>query len=119
MQVPPVPATGGEPGIAADGAPAAAIPVGASIIEDVKFVPGSAPAPAALPFPATARQQWFLRPAGERDMFLVESRAAPGMVLQPANPTRPGPIVLGLNGPPVSIPPGRNAWKVSSPLLSD
>jgi hypothetical protein len=120
VQVPAVPATGGEPSIGTGGAPAAAaIPIGASIIENVKFVPGSAPASAALPFPATARQQWLLRPAGERDFFLVESRAAPGMVLQPANPTQPGPIVLGLNGPPVSIPPGRNAWKVSSPLLSD
>jgi len=98
-------------------------PIPPTVVQDVKVVPGTTltgagPANAA-PLPAVARQQWALVPASPNlgaDLFLVESRAAPGMVLQPSDPTQAGPVVL--RTVPPGTPPGVNAWKVTSPALS-
>jgi hypothetical protein len=97
----------------------AAAVINPGVIQDVKFVPGTAAATAKIDFPAAERQQWLLIPVptntGEHDLFLVESRAAPGKVLIPADPAHAGPAVL--SSVPLGTPPGIHAWKVTSPAL--
>ncbi|HEU5030102.1 MAG TPA: alkaline phosphatase family protein [Spirillospora sp.] len=77
-----------------------------TVIEDVKHAPAD-----------QARQKWVLVPApASTDLYLVESTAQPGKILQPSDPTTPGPLVVA----PSSLPAGLNirlAWKVVSPLL--
>lgn len=95
-----------------------------TVVQAVKVVPGTTlagatPADAtAVPLPAVARQQWLLIPAGSAvgpNMFAVENRAAPGLVLQPTEPTQAGPVVLRpVSQPPVSL----KAWKITSPALA-
>jgi hypothetical protein len=68
-----------------------------------------------------ARQKWILIPVlgphPTGDLFLVGNLALPGKVLQPAQRTTPGPVVMDRNG---SIPNTGllNAWKIDSPLLA-
>jgi phospholipase C len=123
VQVPdPVPAVGHEPVAAAGGVPPTVPqPVNPGVIQDVKFVAGTVPTGATTGLPAADRQKWRLRlvgsVTGESDLFLIESRAIPGKVLQPTARTQAGAVVLGLNVL-VSTPPGPYAWKVNSPLLT-
>ena len=98
------------------------IPIPPGVVQDLKFVPGITSAvPAAeppVPFPQVARQQWSLTPAGTGagpDLFVVRSRAAAGMVLQPTDPAQPGPVVL--RTVPLGTPLVTFAWKVTSPAL--
>jgi phospholipase C len=105
-------------------------PVPPTVIQDVKVVPGAtslgagpadAAAADAVPLPAVARQQWLLVPVPVSptlgpDLFLVESRATPGMVLQPSDPTQAGPVVL--RGIAAGHPLRLNPWKITSPALS-
>jgi len=89
------------------------------VIQDVKVKPGSAAAAGPADPPAVARQKWRLRPVSSAvgpDLFLVESEATPGLVLQPANSAQPGPVVM--SAVPLGAPPGTGAWKVTSPALS-
>jgi hypothetical protein len=96
-------------------------PVPPTVIQDVKFVPGAASADTGtegtvIPLREVARQQWSFVPTDSGtgpDLFVVESRAVPGLVLQPADPAQSGPVVLGHRGPP-----GTFAWKVTSPALT-
>jgi hypothetical protein len=112
-------AAGDEVTAAADGVPPVPQPVNPGIIQDVKHVPGmTAQEPIVVP-PSVARQRWTLAPLGtsgsDRQLFLIESLAAPGKFLQPADPAHPGPVVLG--SLPLGSPPRTKAWKVTSPLL--
>ena len=105
---------------AAGGPPPVPNPVNPGIIQDVKHVPGmTAGEPIVLP-PSVARQRWTLAPLGtsgsDRQLFLIESLAAPGKFLQPADPAHAGPVVLG--SLPLGSPPRTKAWKVTSPVLT-
>jgi hypothetical protein len=56
----------------------------------------------------------------DRNLFVISNQAYPNMLLQPANRTSGSPVVLGDVGGSAGIHGGQpNAWKVSSPLLSD
>ena len=123
---PPTPAAGDESGAAA-GAPGpipVPQPIPPVVIQDVKFVPGTTSANtgsggAVVPLPEVARQQWSFVPVGSGagpDLFAVQSRAAAGMVLQPTDPTKPGPVVL--RTVPLGTPLATFAWKVTSPALT-
>jgi Ricin-type beta-trefoil lectin domain-like len=122
----PAEAAGDEPDAAA-GAPGpipVPQPIPPGVIQDVKFIPGTTsaaadPAGTVVPLPEVARQQWSLLRAGTGagpDLFVVESRAAAGMVLQPADPAQPGPVVL--RTVPLGTPLVTFAWKVTSPALT-
>jgi phospholipase C len=94
-------------------------PIPPAVIQDVKAAPGSIATAATTDLPAVARQKWLLRPVSSTvgpDLFLVESEAAPGLVLMPADSTQAGPVVL--HAVPLGAPPGTGAWKVTSPALS-
>jgi hypothetical protein len=59
-------------------------------------------------------------PVLDRNLFVISNQAYPNLVLQPANRTSESPVVLGDAGGSGGIPGGHpNAWKVSSPRLSD
>ena len=69
-------------------------------------------------------QKWRLSPVGttvmERNLFVISNQAFPGKVLQPASPGETqSEIVLGDPGEAVGIQAGKNAWKVSTPLIGD
>ncbi len=101
-------------------------PTPPGVIESVRYLPArsSAKAPSSAgPLPALqddARQKWVLRPvsvAGSADdLFVIESVALPGALLQPLDPSGPGPVVLRVDPPggDAVAPPG---WRVTSPLL--
>jgi phospholipase C len=94
-------------------------PIPPGVIQDVKFVPGTASAAATVDFPAAERQQWSLTAVSAAigpDLFLVHNRAAPGLVLQPTVTAQAGPVVL--RAVPLGSPPGTGAWKVTSPALN-
>ena len=56
----------------------------------------------------------------DRNLFVISNQAYPNMLLQPANRMSGSPVVLGDVGGSAGIHGGQpNAWKVSSPLLSD
>jgi hypothetical protein len=123
---PPTSAAGDESDAAA-GAPGpipVPQPIPPVVIQDVKFVPGTALANTGsdgvvVPLPEVARQQWSFVPVGSSvgpDLFAVQSRAAAGMVLQPTDPTKPGPVVL--RTAPLGTSLVTFAWKVTSPALT-
>jgi len=95
-----------------------------SVIQDVKFVPGTTSADTGsagtvVPLPEIARQHWSLQPIGSDvgpDLFVIRNRGAAGMVLRPADPTQPGPVVL--HTVPLGTPLVTFAWKVTSPVLT-
>jgi len=125
VQVPTTAATGSAGAVATPGV-AGPVPVPVlippAVIQDVKAVPGSTATTATtatMDLPAVARQKWLLRPVSSTvgpDLFLVESEAAPGLVLMPADSTQAGPVVL--HAVPLGAPPGTGAWKVTSPVIS-
>jgi phospholipase C len=56
----------------------------------------------------------------DSNLFVISNHAYPNMVLQPANRMSGSPVVLGDASGSAGIHGGQpNAWKVSSPLLSD
>jgi phospholipase C len=122
VQVPTTLATGSagpaaKPGVAGPVPVPVLIPP--AVIQDVKAAPGSIATAATTDLPAVARQKWLLRPVSSTvgpDLFLVESEAAPSLVLMPADFTQAGPVVL--HPVPLGAPPGTGAWKVTSPALS-
>ena len=107
----------------AGGAAVAASPQGPSLIQDVKYVAGRIPIGVVPGRPRPELQKWKLTPAGvsvlDRSLFVI-NEAYPGRLLQPANPTQSGAIiVLGDTGQAIGIHGGRNTWNVSSPLIGD
>jgi hypothetical protein len=70
-------------------------------------------------------QRWKLSPASvstlDRNLFVISNEAYQNMVLQPTNPSQPeSTVVLTVAGAGVGIhPENANAWRVTSPLLSD
>ena len=116
VQVPTTLATGS--GAAAQPGAAGPVLIPPAVIQDVKVRPGSTATVGTTDLPAVARQKWLLRPVSSTvgpDLFLVESEAAPGLVLMPADSTQSGPVVL--HAVPLGAPPGTGAWKVTSPAL--
>lgn len=97
-------------------------PIPPGVIQSVKVVPGTTAArdgEVTIDPPAVARQKWGLSVVSSTvgpDLFLIGSEAAPGLVLQPADPTQAGPVVL--RAVPLGSPAGTGAWKVTSPALS-
>jgi hypothetical protein len=91
-----------------------------------KFIPGvTGEATAAgedlvIPFPGQARQHWSLSPITAPgvgpDMYLIRNREVAGHVLQPADPSQPGPVVLRTLS--LGTPLIRKAWRVTNPLLA-
>lgn len=111
-EVASAPVTGSEP------APAQ----GPGIIQDHKYAESRFIGVLGRPGPAD--QRWKLSPVGitvlDRDQFLIESEAFPGMALQPADPSQSGsPIVLGPVGQTVGLRPGPNTWRVTTCLIND
>jgi hypothetical protein len=95
---------------------------GPGIIQDVKYADSRFIGVLGRPGPAD--QRWRLSPTGvtvmQRDEFLIESEAFPGMVLQAADPAQPGsPIVLGPADGTVGLRPNRNTWRVTTRLIND
>ena len=123
----PVPAVGGVSAVAATGeaAPSPVVDTGPGLIQDVKYL--SSPGHVGTVVVGGANpeyQKWRLSPVGttvmERNLFVISNQAFPGKVLQPASPGETqSPIVLGDPGEAVGIQAGKNAWKVSTPLISD
>ena len=74
--------------------------------------------------PVPADQRWKLSPLGvsvlDRHRFLIECEAFPGMALQPTDPSQPGSaIMLGPIGQIIGPHADQNAWRVTTPLISD
>ncbi|MFJ9179323.1 alkaline phosphatase family protein [Streptomyces sp. NPDC102360] len=92
------------------------------VIEDVKYIPGppSASTGPIINSSGDARQKWLLRPVAlpdsANDLFVIQSLAVPGALLQPVDPTQPGPVVLRANPLAGGLDP-QPAWRVTSPLL--
>jgi hypothetical protein len=68
--------------------------------------------------------KWKLSPTGisvlDRNPFVISNQAYPTKVLQPSNRKSESPVVLGDAAGSAGVHGGNpNAWKVSSPLLSD
>ena len=96
-------------------------PPGPAIVLDAKYVQGRV---SVVGRPGPPDQRWKLSPLGEsildRHRFLIESEAFPGMALQPTDPSQPGSaIVLGPIGQAVGLHADQNAWRVTTPLISD
>ena len=98
-------------------------PIPPGVIEDVKHIPGTAPAPASetvtVDPPKVARQKWLFRPVSSADpnKFVIQSVAVPGAILQPTDQTTPGPVVVRASSLPGGLD-ARLAWTVTSPLLT-
>jgi Phosphoesterase family/Ricin-type beta-trefoil lectin domain-like len=111
-EVASAPVTGSEP----------ASTQGPGIIQDHKYAESRFVGVLGRPGPAD--QRWKLSPVGitvlDRDLFLIECEAFPGMALQPADPAQPGsPIVLGPVGQTVGLRPGPNTWRVTTRLINN
>jgi Phosphoesterase family len=97
-------------------------PVPPGVIQDVKYVAGATVGGVTVTQDMVNRQKWLLRPVSgtdpDNDLFVITNLAVPGADLQVPDHTQPGPVVLGGT---VTLPGGldaRNAWKVTSPLLT-
>jgi phospholipase C len=104
-------------------APSPAVDTGPGLIQDVKYTSGYVSA-VVVGGENPEHQKWRLSRLGptvmERNLFVVSSQAFPANVLQPANPGESqSAIVLGDPGEAVGIHARKNAWKVSTPLISD
>jgi phospholipase C len=111
------------PATAAAGTAGISQPIPPGVIEDVKHIPGTAPATASetvtVDPPEVARQKWLFRPVSSADpnKFVIQSVAVPGAILQPTDQTTPGPVVVRASSLPGGLD-ARLAWTVTSPLLT-
>lgn len=71
-----------------------------------------------------AYQKWKVTPAGiaieDRNLYVISNAFFPDKVLQPVNVAQSGvPVVLGDKSPSGPIAVQQNAWKITSPLISN
>jgi Phosphoesterase family/Ricin-type beta-trefoil lectin domain-like len=107
-----------------DTAPSPTVDMGPGLIQDVKYHSPGHVGTVVVGSANPEHQKWRLSPLGitfmERNLFVISNQAFPGKVLQPASPGETqSPIVLGDPGETVGIHARKNAWKVSTPLISD
>src|SRR5262249_12410099 len=73
---------------------------------------------------ASPGAKWRLSPTSnailDRNLYVISNQDYPNTVLQPASRTSKSPLVLGDVGGSGAIHGApRNAWRISSPLISD
>ena len=76
-----------------------------------------------VPVTSSPGTRWKLSPIGitvlDRNLFVISNRDYPNLLLQPAQRAAESAVILGHAGATGIVVVNRNAWKVTSPLLSD
>ncbi|HEX9482299.1 MAG TPA: RICIN domain-containing protein, partial [Solirubrobacteraceae bacterium] len=104
--------------------PSPVVDMGGGLVQDVKYSSLGHVGTVVVGGANPEHQKWRFSAVGitvmERNLFVISNQAFPGKVLQPASPGETqSPIVLGDPGEAVGIHAGKNAWKVSTPLIND
>jgi hypothetical protein len=105
-----------------DASPADSPQPGPGIIQDFKYTSTNVIVVGAK---TPALQKWRLSSVGitvlDRDIYMISNQAYPNLFLQPGEPNQPGSTVVleGASGSGAGIRVPPEAWKVTSPLISD